>query len=212
VKSDFKEVLVLSLKQAGISIQGLPLDRFDAFYQILKKWQASLNLTAISDPESIADRHFCESIFLLGRIEKKDGKLLDFGSGNGFPALPLKIAIPELDVTLVESRKKKCHFLKAAVRELGLHKVVVLDGRFERLSAIAEERRFDYFTMRGVGNIIQLLDGLPLIMKHSGKAFIYAGERTLPLLDVAAMRIGARRKDILLPGRNASFITILENF
>jgi len=212
VRNDFEKILIDSLDRAGIAVQGLPLDKFNAFYQLLEKWQSSLNLTAIKGLQDIVDRHFCESLLLVEKIEKKNGKLLDFGSGNGFPALPIKIAIPELEIILVEARKKKCHFLNAIIRELDLTKIAVKNKGIKKLSELSGGERFDYYTMRGVGNAVQILAELPSILHSGGKAFIYSGHKSLPLLEKVAQKISAKKQDILLPGRRASYLSILELF
>lgn len=121
------------------------------YLDLLLKWNARTNLTAIRDPEEIVRRHFGESLFaglqLVGRVAD-DARLLDFGSGAGFPGLPIQLLLPGLRVTLAESQGKKASFLREAVRVLGLSaSTTVWAGRVEDLP---DADRFDVVTLRAV--------------------------------------------------------------
>ena len=118
------------------------------YLELLLKWNARTNLTAIRDPEEIVRRHLGESLFAaqhLGPCET----LLDFGSGAGFPGLPIQLFLPELRVTLAESQNKKASFLREAVRTLQIN-TEVWAGRVEMLP---EVKRFDVITLRAVDNM-----------------------------------------------------------
>jgi 16S rRNA (guanine527-N7)-methyltransferase len=120
-------------------------DQLGAYLALILKWNAKVNLTAIRSPEEIVRRHFGESLFAglhLGACES----LLDFGSGAGFPGLPIQILRPELRVTLAESRQKKASFLREAVRTMGLE-TEVWPTRVEEMPAA---RSFSVVTMRAV--------------------------------------------------------------
>jgi 16S rRNA (guanine527-N7)-methyltransferase len=97
------------------------------------KWNARMNLTAARKPEEIVRRHFVESIFAAQQIPKHVKTLLDFGSGAGFPGIPIAICRPKIGVTLAESQGKKAAFLREAVRTLGL-KAEVWAGRVEEMA------------------------------------------------------------------------------
>jgi 16S rRNA (guanine527-N7)-methyltransferase len=115
------------------------------YLRLILKWNARTNLTAIREPEQIVRRHFGESLFAGGHLGIC-ASLLDFGSGAGFPGVPIQMMRPDLQVTLAESQGKKVAFLQEAVRELGLRSGVWA-GRVEEM---AEGRRFDAVTMRAV--------------------------------------------------------------
>lgn len=121
-------------------------ERFEQYLSLLLKWNARMNLTAVREPEEIAQRHFAESIFAARRIPSLVKTLLDFGSGAGLPGIPIAICRPEITVTLAESQGKKAAFLREAVRTLGL-KAEVWAGRVEAMPA---ERVFDAVTLRAV--------------------------------------------------------------
>jgi 16S rRNA (guanine527-N7)-methyltransferase len=118
---------------------------FQAYLELLLKWNARLNLTAIREREDILERHFLECIFAARQLPSGIKTLLDFGSGGGFPGLPFAICRPEIDVTLGESQSKKAAFLREVVRTLNLPNVDVFNGRVETLS-----RKFDAVTLRAV--------------------------------------------------------------
>ena len=122
--------------------------QLEAYLDLILKWNAKLNLTAIRTPEEIVRRHFGESLF-AGIHLGECSTLLDFGSGAGFPGLPIQILRPDVAVTLAESQGKKAAFLREAVRTLGLA-TEVYGGRVEAMPA---ERRFETVALRAVDNM-----------------------------------------------------------
>jgi 16S rRNA (guanine527-N7)-methyltransferase len=123
------------------------LEQLSTYLDLLLKWNARTNLSAIRDPEQIVQRHFGESLFTARHLPPAS-TLLDLGSGAGFPGLPIALAHPLLTVTLAESQNKKASFLREAVRTLNLQ-VVVWPNRAETLPT---SRRFDIVTLRAVDN------------------------------------------------------------
>jgi 16S rRNA (guanine527-N7)-methyltransferase len=124
------------------------------YLDLLMKWNARTNLTAIRNPEEIVTRHFGESLFMARHLG--DCKtVLDYGSGAGFPGIPIQLSRPELSVTLAESQGKKNAFLREVIRELGLD-TKVWAGRVEAMSA---ERCFDLVALRAVDSMEVALRG-----------------------------------------------------
>ena len=125
------------------------LDKLRDYLELLLKWNAKTNLTAVRDPEQIMRRHFGESLvaaeWLRSSFDLTGRELYDLGSGAGFPGAPIALWCPELAVTLIESRGKKAAFLKEAVRALGLSNCEVFAGRAEDVSGAAH-----FVTMRAV--------------------------------------------------------------
>jgi len=119
------------------------------YLDLLLKWNARTNLTAIRDPEEIVRRHFGESLFAAQHLGSPD-TLLDLGSGAGFPGLPIAMLHPEIHVTLAESQNKKATFLREAVRTLSLQNVEVWAARAETLPP---PRQFHTVTLRAVDNM-----------------------------------------------------------
>ena len=126
------------------------------YLDLLLRWNARTNLTAIREPEEIVRRHFGESLFAARHLANRlspDATLLDFGSGAGFPGLPIQLWLPNLRVTLAESQGKKASFLREAVRTLGL-KTEVWSSRVESMPA---ERQFEAVTLRAVDRMQEAL-------------------------------------------------------
>ena len=134
---------------AESGIAGLPPSayaQFLAYLELLLRWNARLNLTAIREPEQIIRRHFVECAFAAQHLPGQIETLLDFGSGAGLPGIPIAICRPKFRVTLAESQGKKASFLREAVRSLGIC-AEVYDGRVEDMP---RERLFHAVSMRAV--------------------------------------------------------------
>ncbi len=112
-------------------------------YELMLRWNATLNLTSITGPQAAAERHYCESLFLAAYLPPAQLRLVDIGSGAGFPGFPLAIARPDCSVTLIESHQRKAVFLREATR--GHSNVRVLPVRAE---SVKEE--FDLAVARAV--------------------------------------------------------------
>ena len=125
------------------------LPRLVLYLDLLLKWNARTNLTAIRGPEEIVRRHFGESLFAARHLDSHTPTLLDFGSGAGFPGLPIALLHPHIAVTLAESQNKKATFLREAIRTLGLD-VEVWPSRVE---AMPPARRFHTVTLRAVDDM-----------------------------------------------------------
>jgi 16S rRNA (guanine527-N7)-methyltransferase len=130
------------------------LGRLSEYLDLLLKWNARMNLTAIREPGQIVRRHFGESLFAAGQVPAC-GTLLDFGSGAGFPGIPIQLARPEIRLTLAESQNKKAAFLREAVRVLGLSGSTEVWGG--RVAAMPVERVFDVVTLRAVDDTLLAL-------------------------------------------------------
>ena len=121
--------------------------QLSVYLELLLKWNARTNLTAIREPELIVQRHFGESLFAGLHLRPETKTLLDLGSGAGFPGLPIALLHPEIAVTLAESQNKKATFLREVVRTLGLDNVEVWANRAESLPPTGQ---FDTVTLRAV--------------------------------------------------------------
>ena len=130
------------------------LPQLSAYLDLLLKWNARTNLTAIRDPEEIVRRHFGESLFAARHIPVETKTLLDFGSGAGFPGLPIAVLHPKIQVTLAESQNKKSTFLREAVRTLGLQNVEIWPSRVESMPA---NRLFNVVALRAVDEMATAL-------------------------------------------------------
>lgn len=153
--------------------------RFDAYLALLLKWNARLNLTAIRKPEDIAKRHFAECIFAAEQIPAHAKTLLDFGSGAGFPGIPIAILRSNVTVTLAESQSRKAAFLQEAVRTLQL-KAEVWAGRVEALPA---GRVFDWVTLRAVDRMPTACRTAVSRLAPGGSLMVFATRQTEAVLN-----------------------------
>lgn len=150
----------------------IPFDPFWKYLQLLLKWNQKINLTAIRNPEKIIELHFLDSLAALPYLPSS-GSLLDFGSGAGFPGIPLKIAGPDIELALAESVRKKCAFLREVVRTLDLKGVTVFDERVTSGSPIGP---FDLIVSRGTSPVADLCNLLLPHLNDTGKIMIWKGK------------------------------------
>lgn len=144
-ESDIAALLAPYLPAAPASLCA----QLSIYLDLLLKWNARINLTAIRDPEEIVRRHFGESLFAAQHLDPKTPTLLDLGSGAGFPGLPIALLHPEIHVTLAESQNKKATFLREVVRTLDLSTEVWAN----RAESLPPGRQFHTVTLRAVDNM-----------------------------------------------------------
>ena len=147
------------------------------YLELLLRWNAKTNLTAIREPEQIVTRHFGESLFaaavLFGAEPPKPGTTLaDFGSGAGFPGVPIKLAFPKLRVTLIESQNKKATFLKEVIRAIRLEGSEVYSGRAEQWG-----KTVDIVTMRAAERFEAALQVAASLTSPRGKLCLLVGKQ-----------------------------------
>jgi len=151
------------LAEAGLDTVDSALGgQFETYLSLILRWNARVNLTAIRDEEGILSRHFVESILRARALPAGIATLLDFGSGAGFPGIPIALCRPAIAVTLAESQGKKAAFLQEAVRILGISAKVYAQ-RAETLSA-----QFDCVTLRAVDRMPQAVKAASLLVAPHG--------------------------------------------
>ena len=169
--SDMREILKKALPQADETA----LERFEIYHRLLREWNERMNLTAITDPVEVAEKHFADSLAALPYL-KPDMKVIDVGTGAGFPGVPLLIMEPGLDLTLADSLNKRLTFLEVLLQELGL-KAELVHGRAEDLGQNKLYReRFDGALSRAVANLPVLLELTTPFVKVGGMAIAYKGD------------------------------------
>jgi 16S rRNA (guanine527-N7)-methyltransferase len=131
---------IAHLLQPFIQLDETRLRAISIYIDLLRKWNARINLTAIRDPNEIVQRHFGESLFLAKHLleQKRPQTAIDLGSGAGFPGVPFALLAPEVQVTLIESQQKKATFLRELVRVLELKNVTVFSDRAESYPGTAD--------------------------------------------------------------------------
>ena len=168
-----KDLFIRGAAELGLHLAAAELGKFYTFAAELKKWSRKINLTAITADEDIAVKHFLDSLTALKVVGPK-GRLLDIGSGGGFPAIPLKIVCHGLHVTSVDAVEKKVIFQRQAARLLGLHGFEALHARGEELAA-HHAGSFDWVVSRAFSDIPTFVRiTLPLI-KEGGKIVAMKG-------------------------------------
>jgi 16S rRNA (guanine527-N7)-methyltransferase len=141
--------------------------QFATFIQEIQRWSKIADLLSQTDPETLICKHIIDSLALFPWLPP-GSRVLDLGSGAGFPGLPLTIANPEISITLIEARRKRVNFLKAAIRKLKLHNARVQEGRAEDLAKERElHETFDIVLTRATWNIPLFLSlASPFLCPH----------------------------------------------
>ncbi|MGI9059229.1 MAG: 16S rRNA (guanine(527)-N(7))-methyltransferase RsmG [Ktedonobacteraceae bacterium] len=153
-----EQVRQFGSKDASAHVQQ-QMEQFLRYQQELLDWNTRMNLTAITEPEEVLIRHFLDSLSLLSVHDQPHTRLLDIGSGAGFPGIPLKIMRPSWQVVLVEATGKKVTFLCHIIETLQLQDIVALQGRAEELGHNKDYRAtFDVVTARAVASLPTLLE------------------------------------------------------
>lgn len=148
------ELLKGEIDKLGINIGEYCLDRFDQYADYLVKWNKHVNLTAITEPDEIVTKHFIDSLYILKYVKIHNGQsLIDVGSGAGFPGMPLLFVNPDINVTFVDSIRKKLAFIKDVLHNTGLI-AKTENARAEELGKNNDFReKFDFATARAVAQL-----------------------------------------------------------
>jgi 16S rRNA (guanine527-N7)-methyltransferase len=183
------------LAEAGLApVDSVVAGRFEDYLSLILRWNARVNLTAVRDEEGILQRHFVESIACARALPAGIATLLDFGSGAGFPGIPIALCRPEISVTLAESQGKRAAFLHEVVRVLGIP-AKVHSGRAETLAA-----RFDCVTLRAVDRMNVAVQAASRLVSPCGWLALMTTRGELEGLKAAAGAEFSWPTTIQLPG------------
>lgn len=174
-----RQILEDGARAMGISLSQRQLEQFETYCRLLVEWNEKMNLTAITEPREVATKHFLDSLAGWSELPLADGRplsLIDVGTGAGFPGIPLKIAFPQVRLTLLDSLQKRVNFLQAVTDELELTDVTCLHGRAEDMAHEEGLReQFDVAAARAVAALPVLLEYCGGYVKKGGILMAYKG-------------------------------------
>ena len=163
------------LSDLNINLTEKQIEQFLKYYEILVETNKVMNLTAITEFDEVIEKHFLDSLSLVRVFDlNRNVKILDLGTGAGFPGIPLKITFPEIDIVLADSLNKRVKFLNEVVETLQLKQVETVHGRAEELAKNKKYReQFDLCTSRAVANLSSLSEYCIPFVKEGGRFISY---------------------------------------
>lgn len=168
------EIVLGGAAQLGISLDENHTRLFAQHAILLMEWNRKLNLTAIVDPTEIAVKHFLDAIAPLKYIPS-DGRLLDIGTGGGFPGIPLKIVRPWQPMTLIDGVRKKVNFVKHVIRELALPSIEACQIRAEIMGQDGNQPKFDVIVCRALSRLSKVVQWAGPLLAVEGSIIAYRG-------------------------------------
>lgn len=161
--------------EIGIELSDQQIEQFNHFYEMMVEWNKVMNLTGITEYDEVVEKHFIDSLSIAKVIDMNQvKKVIDVGTGAGFPGIPLKIAYPHLEVTLLDSLNKRIKFLNAVIEENELEKISTIHGRAEDYAKQdAYREKYDLCVSRAVANLATLSEYCLPYVSVNGKFISY---------------------------------------
>ncbi len=209
------DLLVTGAKALGVALDRVQLAAFGVYREEILRWSLRTNITALRSPADIVRDGFLDSLVCFPLIPETTQRILDIGSGAGFPALPIAIVCPRFQLTLVEASRRKTSFLRHMVRTLQLSHVRVLQGRAESLSAEPEHAAaYDIAFARAVGPPLKVCALARPFLVPSGLFLAQTGE-DFPLGDLEGLRslgleVAGQRDVPPAAGKPGRHVTVLK--
>ncbi len=167
--TDIRQLLVDQGKAMGLKISPQQAQQFQTYMELLLEWNEKMNLTSITQPEAVVEKHFLDSLTLLSWGKLKEGaRVIDVGTGAGFPGIPLKILRPDVDLTLLDGTLKRLNFLGEVCRALRISATRVHKRAEEAGLAKTMRERFDLATARAVAPLPVLAEYCMPLVKMKG--------------------------------------------
>ncbi|NLD50879.1 MAG: 16S rRNA (guanine(527)-N(7))-methyltransferase RsmG [Clostridiaceae bacterium] len=179
IDNELKSLLMEGATYYDIDLNNGQLDKFFKYKKILKEWNEKINLTAIEEDKEIILKHFIDSMSIAKYYKNSDSKIIDVGTGAGFPGIVLKVVLPQLKVTLLDSLDKRVRFLNEVIQELDLEDIEAIHGRAEDKGMDSGYReKFDFACARAVANLPVLLEYCLPFVKVGGYFIAMKGSST----------------------------------
>jgi 16S rRNA (guanine527-N7)-methyltransferase len=201
----FNQYLEMKEFDEGLSTLGIVLtdnqrQQFIDYYELLIEWNKVMNLTAITDLSEVVQKHFIDSLSLVKVLQPTKEKVLDVGTGAGFPGIPLKIVFPEMEIILLDSLKKRLTFLDEVINTLKLEKIQTLHGRAEDYGKDNKYReQFDLCVSRAVAKLSSLSEYCLPYVRVGGLFISYKSGKVEEELEMSAKAfqiLGAKLKEV----------------
>lgn len=167
------------LNEFNIELSDFQLQQFEDYYDLLIEWNSFMNLTAITDFDEVLIKHFIDSVSLVKAVDlkQKQIRLIDIGTGAGFPGIPLKIVFPDIDMVLLDSLSKRIKFLDEVINKLAMANILTIHGRAEDYAKQSDYREsFDLCVSRAVANLSTLSEYCIPFVKVNGQFISYKSE------------------------------------
>ena len=171
-KLNFKE----ELAKVNITLTDQMEQQFDLYFKLIDKYNKVMDLTAVNGEDEMYDRHFYNSLSIAFNDDFNGMHLCDVGAGAGFPSIPLKIAFPDMKLTIIDPLNKRMEFLKVVIKELNLENVEILVARAEDVSKNRKEK-YDIVTARAVARLNILTELVSQLVKVNGRFIAMKGQK-----------------------------------
>lgn len=196
-----KDKIINAAKAVGVELDDKKAQQLLDYYHLLIEWNEKMNLTAITDFDEVTEKHFADSLSCIktGVFEGKIKTVIDVGCGAGFPSIPLKIALPELDFTLVDSLNKRVTFLNCVIEKLGLTGIKTVHARAEDSGRSNLRDSFDVCVARAVASLPTLCELCLPHVKAGGYFVAMKGKDAqdeIKLSDNALKQLGGRIESV----------------
>ncbi|ACL77771.1 16S rRNA (guanine(527)-N(7))-methyltransferase RsmG [Ruminiclostridium cellulolyticum] len=177
--NELKQLLIDGMTYYKKEITDIQIKQFEKYMELLKEWNKKINLTAIEDDREIVIKHFIDSISIVPYVKNENLKIIDIGTGAGFPGIPLKIVNPQNKVTLLDSLDKRVKFLNEVINGINITQISAIHGRAEDFGTNPVYReKYDIAVARAVANLPVLLEYCLPFVKINGIFIAMKGSNT----------------------------------